>query len=97
MPVSDRVHSMSIPAAATQVSPRDQRVLIAGGSRGIGLAIADAFVRNGAQVSLCARNADDLAQAAHALRRTAHRYTPSHATCRMPRKSMPMWTLQRRH
>lgn len=58
---------MSIPAAPTQVSPRDQRVLIAGGSRGIGLAIADAFVRNGAHVSLCARNADGLAHAAHAL------------------------------
>lgn len=58
---------MSISAAPTQISPRNQRVLIAGGSRGIGLAIADAFVRNGAQVSLCARNADGLAQAAHAL------------------------------
>ncbi|MBD4096489.1 3-oxoacyl-ACP reductase, partial [Xanthomonas citri pv. citri] len=40
---------MSISAAPTQISPRNQRVLIAGGSRGIGLAIADAFVRNGAQ------------------------------------------------
>ncbi|PPU17903.1 SDR family NAD(P)-dependent oxidoreductase [Xanthomonas arboricola] len=58
---------MSISTAPTQISPRNQRVLIAGGSRGIGLAIADAFVRNGAQVSLCARNADGLAQAAHAL------------------------------
>lgn len=44
-----------------------QRVLIAGGSRGIGLAIADAFVRNGAQVSICARTAAGLAQAAGAL------------------------------
>lgn len=46
---------------------RPQRVLIAGGSRGIGLAIAEAFVRNGAQVSICARNAAGLAQAADAL------------------------------
>ncbi|SMQ97203.1 3-oxoacyl-ACP reductase [Xanthomonas fragariae] len=44
-----------------------QRVLIAGGSRGIGLAIAEAFVRSGAHVSLCARNADGLAQATQAL------------------------------
>ncbi|KTF37068.1 SDR family NAD(P)-dependent oxidoreductase [Xanthomonas vesicatoria] len=46
---------------------REQRVLIAGGSRGIGLAIAEAFVRSGAQVSICARNADGLAQAAQTL------------------------------
>ncbi|MCS3747066.1 3-oxoacyl-[acyl-carrier protein] reductase [Xanthomonas arboricola] len=46
---------------------RAQRVLIAGGSRGIGLAIAEAFVRSGAQVSICARNADGLAQAAKTL------------------------------
>ncbi|MEA5123746.1 SDR family NAD(P)-dependent oxidoreductase [Xanthomonas floridensis] len=44
-----------------------QRVLIAGGSRGIGLAIADAFVRNGARVSICARNPEGLAQAAQML------------------------------
>ncbi|KLD70740.1 SDR family NAD(P)-dependent oxidoreductase [Xanthomonas pisi] len=44
-----------------------QRVLIAGGSRGIGLAIAKAFVRSGARVSICARNADGLAHAAQTL------------------------------
>lgn len=64
-----RVTEMSIPA----VHP--QRVLIAGGSCGIGLAIAEAFVRNGAHVSLCARNTGGLAQAAHAL---APHGTPSH-------------------
>ncbi|PPU75915.1 3-oxoacyl-ACP reductase [Xanthomonas cucurbitae] len=52
-----------------------QRVLIAGGSRGIGLAIADAFVRHGAQVSICARHPDGLAQAAQTL---AARGTPVH-------------------
>ncbi|WP_349656831.1 SDR family NAD(P)-dependent oxidoreductase [Xanthomonas sp. 10-10] len=46
---------------------RAQRVLIAGGSRGIGLAIAEAFVHSGARVSICARNADGLAQAAKTL------------------------------
>ena len=44
--------------------PQPQRVLIAGGSRGIGLAIAQAFVRSGAKVSLCARNPNGLADAA---------------------------------
>ncbi len=55
---------------------RPQRVLIAGGSRGIGLAIAEGFVRGGAHVSICARNAAGLAQAADAL--AAHG-TPVHA------------------
>ncbi|MBO9832396.1 SDR family NAD(P)-dependent oxidoreductase [Xanthomonas phaseoli pv. dieffenbachiae] len=54
---------------------RPQRVLIAGGSRGIGLAIAEGFVRGGAHVSICARNAAGLAQAADAL--AAHG-TPVH-------------------
>ncbi|AOY68126.1 SDR family oxidoreductase [Xanthomonas euvesicatoria pv. euvesicatoria] len=54
---------------------RPQRVLIAGGSRGIGLAIAEGFVRHGAQVSICARNAAGLAHAADAL--AAHG-TPVH-------------------
>lgn len=40
-----------------------QRVLIAGGSRGIGLAIATTFARAGARLSLCARGADGLQRA----------------------------------
>ncbi len=40
------------------------RVLVAGGSRGIGLAIAHAFARAGAHISLCARDGDVLRQAA---------------------------------
>jgi len=43
------------------------RVLIAGGSRGIGLAIAAAFARRGAQLSLCARGAEGLQCAQDAL------------------------------
>jgi hypothetical protein len=38
-----------------------KRVLVAGGSRGIGRAIALGFVRAGARVSACARGADGLA------------------------------------
>jgi 3-oxoacyl-[acyl-carrier protein] reductase len=50
-----------------------KRALITGGSRGIGLAIADALVAEGAAVGLIARNADGLAAAA---RRLSSRGTP---------------------
>ncbi len=43
------------------------RVLITGGSRGIGLAIAEALAAEGAAVGLVARGADDLAAAADRL------------------------------
>jgi 3-oxoacyl-[acyl-carrier protein] reductase len=36
------------------------RVLVTGGSRGIGAAIAEAFVAEGSQVTICARSADAL-------------------------------------
>lgn len=39
-------------------------VLVTGGSRGLGLAVACAAVRQGAQVALCARDEQQLAQAA---------------------------------
>ncbi len=45
----------------------DARVLIAGGSRGIGLAIAIAFAHRGARLSLCARGADGLRHARETL------------------------------
>jgi 3-oxoacyl-[acyl-carrier protein] reductase len=45
----------------------DKRVLITGASRGIGLAIADAFLREGARVLLIARTAADLVEATEKL------------------------------
>lgn len=42
------------------VDLRGQVVLITGGSRGLGLAMAEAFVAEGALPVICARNADDL-------------------------------------
>jgi len=36
------------------------RVLVTGGSRGIGAAIAEAFVAEGCHVTICARSADAL-------------------------------------
>ncbi len=46
---------------------RDQRVLITGGSRGIGLAVAEALAAEGAAVGLVARDAAGLAAAAERL------------------------------
>ncbi|SEM26303.1 NAD(P)-dependent dehydrogenase, short-chain alcohol dehydrogenase family [Pseudoxanthomonas sp. GM95] len=44
-----------------------KRVLVSGGTRGIGRAIVEAFLAEGATVSFCARNADGVAQAAQTL------------------------------
>jgi 3-oxoacyl-[acyl-carrier protein] reductase len=45
------------------LSLRDQVVFIAGSSRGIGLAVAQAFLREGAKVGISGRNPADLEQA----------------------------------
>jgi NAD(P)-dependent dehydrogenase (short-subunit alcohol dehydrogenase family) len=45
-----------------------KRVLVTGGSRGIGLAIAEGFVRSGARVFICSRNDTDCEEAASRLR-----------------------------
>lgn len=47
----------------TRREPADQRVLITGGSSGIGLAVAEALVQEGAEVALLARNELGLAAA----------------------------------
>jgi 3-oxoacyl-[acyl-carrier protein] reductase len=47
-----------------QIDVSGKRVVVAGGSRGIGRAIALAFAAAGASVSVCARNADGLAAVA---------------------------------
>ena len=38
-----------------------KNVLITGGSKGIGLAVAELFAAEGANVAICARNADEVA------------------------------------
>ncbi|HEY0332659.1 MAG TPA: SDR family NAD(P)-dependent oxidoreductase [Stenotrophomonas sp.] len=48
---------------------RDKRVLVAGASRGIGLAIAQALAAAGATLSICARDARGLADAGESLLR----------------------------
>ncbi len=44
-------------------SLRGKTVLITGGSRGLGLVLAREFVREGARVTLCARDAEELERA----------------------------------
>jgi 3-oxoacyl-[acyl-carrier protein] reductase len=46
---------------------RGKRVIVTGGSRGIGRAIASAFLDEGARVAICARGADSLDEAVRAL------------------------------
>jgi NAD(P)-dependent dehydrogenase (short-subunit alcohol dehydrogenase family) len=48
------------------------RVLVTGGSRGIGRAILEAFLDEGATVGFCARNADEVAATQQALQDRGH-------------------------
>src|SRR5213595_3250553 len=48
---------------AMDLELRNQRVLITGGSRGIGLACAAGFLREGARVAIVSRSAENLAKA----------------------------------
>src|SRR6185295_147867 len=45
---------------AMNISFKGKRVIVAGGSRGIGRSIALAFAENGADVAICARSAESL-------------------------------------
>lgn len=55
-----------------RVDFRGKKVLITGGSRGLGFAIARKFLQEGAEIAICARNADELERARAELRQLAH-------------------------
>jgi NAD(P)-dependent dehydrogenase (short-subunit alcohol dehydrogenase family) len=46
---------------------KGKNVLVTGGSKGIGFAIAELFAAEGANVAICARNAEEVAKAARSL------------------------------
>lgn len=46
---------------------KDKKILITGGSKGIGKGISKVFLQNGAKVFICSRNQDDLESAKHEL------------------------------
>lgn len=53
------------------VSLRGKTVFITGGSRGLGLAMAEEFARRGAQIAICARDSEELERARHTIEREA--------------------------
>ena len=68
------------------------RVLVTGGTRGIGRAIVEAFLDEGAVVGFCARDADEVAATQQALQRPRQRHRHGASTSATPTRSPPGWS-----